>query len=74
MTEMLVCMILSLVRNEQTWLSSSEAGGIYGGMIVMIWPILEALVLTAEVAAKYIVSSMANGAKCKWVYLSIVMK
>ncbi|MFS0661758.1 GerAB/ArcD/ProY family transporter [Niallia alba] len=58
MTAMMVCMILPLVRDKQTWMKSSTAGMFYGGMIVVMWPILEAGVLTADVTAQYIVSCM----------------
>ncbi len=58
MAAMMVCMILPLVRDKQTWIKSSTAGVFYGGMIIVMWPILETGVLTADVAAQYIVSCM----------------
>ncbi|WP_019155036.1 GerAB/ArcD/ProY family transporter [Robertmurraya massiliosenegalensis] len=55
---MMATMLLPYVKNDKTWTRSGMAGIIYGGLFVLIWPILEAGVLTAEVAAQYFVSCM----------------
>lgn len=53
-----VAMILPYVKNSKVWAKSAGAGIIYGGIFVVMWPILEAGVLTAEVTAQYFVSCM----------------
>lgn len=55
---MCVAMILPYVKNSKVWTKSAGAGIIYGGIFVIMWPILEAGVLSAEVTAQYFVSCM----------------
>jgi spore germination protein KB len=51
-------MILPLVKTKDKWARSSLAGVFFGTMLVIMWPILETGVLSAEVTGQYIVSCM----------------
>jgi spore germination protein KB len=55
---MMATMVLPHVKNKETWARSGAAGIVFGGLFVVLWPILEVGVLTAEVAAQYLVSCM----------------
>mgnify|MGYP005838885343 CR=1 FL=1 len=58
MATMMAAIILPLVREKETWGKSGIAGIIYGGLFVVMWPILEVGVLSAEVTGQYIISCM----------------
>ncbi|WP_442595802.1 GerAB/ArcD/ProY family transporter [Neobacillus sp. D3-1R] len=50
--------ILPLVRQQDKWARSSLAGVAFGTIFIIMWPILETGVLSAEVTGQYIVSCM----------------
>ncbi|MFS0862477.1 GerAB/ArcD/ProY family transporter [Fredinandcohnia sp. 179-A 10B2 NHS] len=58
MATMMAALILPNVKNPKTWGKSGVAGIGYGGAFVLMWPILEAGVLSAEVTGNYIISCM----------------
>ncbi len=55
---MMTAIILPHVKEQKKWTSAGISGSVYSGMFVIMWPILETGVLTAEVAGQYIVSCM----------------
>jgi len=55
---MMVAIILPMVKEPKVWKGSSLSGVLFGSMFVLMWPILEVGVLSAEVTAQYIVSCM----------------
>lgn len=58
MATMMAAIVLPIVKNKETWRKSSLAGIAFGGMFVLMWPILEAGVLSPEVVGNYIISCM----------------
>ncbi|MUK90347.1 GerAB/ArcD/ProY family transporter [Ornithinibacillus sp. L9] len=58
MVTMTVAIILPYVKSRKEWGKSNAAGILFGGAFVVMWPILEVGVLSAEVTAQYIVSCM----------------
>ncbi|MDR4948927.1 GerAB/ArcD/ProY family transporter [Neobacillus cucumis] len=58
MATMMATIILPLVKDHQTWGKSGALGIFLGGLFVVLWPILEAGVLTSEVTGQYIISCM----------------
>ncbi|MFC4324075.1 GerAB/ArcD/ProY family transporter [Litchfieldia salsa] len=58
MSIMMAAIILPIVKKQEVWKNSGVAGIAYGGLFVVIWPILEIGVLSAEVTGQYIVSCM----------------
>jgi spore germination protein KB len=58
MATMMAMVILPIVKDHTTWLRSGTSGILLGGLFVVLWPILEAGVLTAEVAGQYVISCM----------------
>ncbi|WP_394233905.1 endospore germination permease [Niallia oryzisoli] len=58
MATMTVAVILPYVKNLKNWGKSSTVGVLFGGVVIVMWPILEVGVLSAEVTAHYIVSCM----------------
>lgn len=58
MATMMTALILPHVKDPQKWRNAGVLGSAYSGMFVIIWPILEAGVLTSEVAGQYILSCM----------------
>jgi spore germination protein KB len=58
MAVMMTAVILPKVKNKETWGKSGVLGILLGGVFVIIWPILESGVLSAEVAGQYIISCM----------------
>jgi len=58
MATLMTAMILPYVKNQQKWSNTSLTGLLIGGLFILIWPILETTVLSAEVTAQYIVSCM----------------
>ncbi|WP_102347531.1 GerAB/ArcD/ProY family transporter [Bacillus sp. Marseille-P3661] len=58
MTTMMAAIILPLVKDVKTWPRSGTVGVLYGLGFVVMWPIVEVGVLSAEVTAQYIVSCM----------------
>lgn len=58
MATMMATIILPLVKDNKTWAKSTFAGISISGLVVIMWPILEVGVLSAEVTAQYIVSCM----------------
>ncbi len=58
MSTMMAAILLPIVNNQQQWGKSGRRGILLGFLIVVIWPFLEAGVLTPEVTAQYIVSCM----------------
>jgi spore germination protein KB len=55
---MMAAIILPIVKKPETWRKSGPIGILLGGVFVIIWPILEAGVLSAEVTGQYIISCM----------------
>ena len=55
---MATAMILPMVRNPEVRGRSGIAGIAIGGLLVLLWPILETVVLSSEVAQQYIVACM----------------
>jgi spore germination protein KB len=58
MATMMAAILLPIVNDKQQWGKSAPGSILLGFMIVVIWPFLEAGVLTPEVTAQYIVSCM----------------
>jgi spore germination protein KB len=58
MAAMMVAIILPNVKDPKTWGKAGFYGSAYSGMFIIMWPILEAGVLTSEVTEQYIVSCM----------------
>lgn len=58
MATMTAAVILPYVKSHKEWGKSGSAGILFGGAFVVMWPILEVGVLSAEVTAQYIVSCM----------------
>ena len=58
MATMMAAMILPKVKENKTWSKSGAYGILLGGAFVVLWPILESGVLSAEVAGQYIISCM----------------
>lgn len=58
MATMMTALILPQVKDHQTWGKSGVYGSAYSGVFIIMWPILETGVLTAEVAGQYIISCM----------------
>lgn len=58
MATMMTAIILPNVKDPDTWKNAGINGSAYSGMFILLWPILEAGVLTSEVAGQYIVSCM----------------
>jgi spore germination protein KB len=50
--------ILPLVKNQERWAKASLTGVGFGTIFIMMWPILETGVLSAEVTGQYIISCM----------------
>lgn len=55
---MMVAIILPFVKKPETWKRSSLSGVLYGTGFVLMWPIVEVGVLSADVTAQYVVSCM----------------
>lgn len=58
MATMMTGLILPFVKDEHTWANSGPGGILYGGILVLMWPILECGVLSAPETAHYIVACM----------------
>jgi spore germination protein KB len=58
MATMMAAVILPMVKHKKVWPKAGAAGIIYGGLFILMWPILEAGVLSSEVTAQYIVACM----------------
>ncbi len=58
MATLMVALILPKTKETKDWGRSAPSGIIVGGVIVLLWPILEVTVLTPEMTAQYIVSCM----------------
>ncbi|MCU9612591.1 GerAB/ArcD/ProY family transporter [Caldibacillus lycopersici] len=55
---MMASIILPLVKDKSSWKKLGLTGIAFAGLFVVIWPILEVGVLSAEVTAKYNLSCM----------------
>ncbi|MCD8511201.1 MAG: spore germination protein [Bacillus sp. (in: Bacteria)] len=53
-----VAIYLPLVKDEKKWYWYSGKSILYGGFLIIMWPILQVGVLSPEVAGQYIVSCM----------------
>ena len=58
MATMMAAIILPQVKQPKVWKRSAPLGILIGGCTVMLWPILEAGVLSPEVTGQYIVACM----------------
>ncbi|HLO11674.1 MAG TPA: GerAB/ArcD/ProY family transporter [Pseudoneobacillus sp.] len=58
MVIVMACIILPLVKHKERWVKSSLVGVGFGTIFIIMWPILENGVLSAEVTGQYIVSCM----------------
>ncbi|RSK25635.1 spore gernimation protein [Bacillus sp. HMF5848] len=57
-TAMMAGLILPIVKDSKTWYRSATLGVLFGGGFILMWPILEVGVLSANVTGQYIVSCM----------------
>lgn len=58
MATLMVAVILPMVKEKSKWMGSSIKGILYGGLLIILWPILQMGVLSPEVTGQYIVSCM----------------
>jgi spore germination protein KB len=58
MATMMAFVILPIVKDKKIWGKSGTLGVLLGTMLIVLWPILEAGVLSAEVTGQYIISCM----------------
>jgi len=58
MATITAAMIFNHVKNSDVWTRSGTLGILYGGLTVVLWPILEAGVMSPEVTSQYIVACM----------------
>ncbi|WP_438448900.1 GerAB/ArcD/ProY family transporter [Gorillibacterium sp. sgz5001074] len=58
MATLMTALILPVVAPKEKWTKAGVIGIVYGGIIVVLWPILEVVVLSPEMVAQYIVSCM----------------
>ena len=58
MVTMVAAILYPMIINQKTWFKSGTTGIVFGGLTVLIWPILETGVLSPEVTGQYIVSCM----------------
>ncbi|MFA9559622.1 GerAB/ArcD/ProY family transporter [Evansella sp. AB-rgal1] len=58
MATLMVAVILPMVKEKAKWIATSAKGIIYGGLLILLWPILQVGVLSPEVTGQYIVSCM----------------
>ena len=58
MATMTAGMILPLVNDTKSWAKGAVGGVLYGGILVLLWPILECGVLSAPQTGHYIVACM----------------
>lgn len=58
MATLMAAMLLPHVKDKKTWKKSAPIALLYAGMTVLMWPILEAGVLSPEVTGQYIVACM----------------
>jgi spore germination protein KB len=58
MATFMACIILPTVKEPNKWGRSGYMGLLFGGLMVLMWPILEAGVLSAPVTAEYIIACM----------------
>ena len=68
MASMMTGMILPYIAQKGKWIKATLTGVFYGGVLVMLWPILECGVLTAPETGHYIVAcmQMARSAEIGW--------
>ncbi|WP_158234792.1 GerAB/ArcD/ProY family transporter, partial [Pseudomonas sp. 2995-1] len=53
MAIMMVAMILPMVKGQEKWTITSIRATIYGGLFIVLWPVLKVGVLSPEVAGQY---------------------
>lgn len=58
MATLMVSLILPMVKQKEKWSKFSGKGILYGGGLILMWPILEVGVLSPEVSGQYIVACM----------------
>lgn len=58
MATLMVAILLPMVKQKEKWTTYSLKGIFYGGVFIVMWPILEVGVLSSEVAGQYIVACM----------------
>lgn len=58
MATLMTAMVLPYVSPKEKWTKAGVVGILFGGVIVVLWPILEVTVLSPEMTAQYIVSCM----------------
>lgn len=54
----MVAILLPMVKQKEKWMMSSMKGTIYGGLFILMWPILQVGVLTPELTGQYLVACM----------------
>ncbi|ARU59903.1 spore gernimation protein [Tumebacillus avium] len=58
MATLMTAFILPLVKDKKIWRKSGPVSILYAGLFVLMWPILEAGVLSPEMTGRYIVACM----------------
>ncbi|MCT8139425.1 GerAB/ArcD/ProY family transporter [Anaerobacillus sp. CMMVII] len=58
MATLMVAIILPMVKQQEKWLKYSTKAILFGGLFIVMWPILEVGVLSPEVAGQYMVACM----------------
>ncbi|MGO4887985.1 GerAB/ArcD/ProY family transporter [Anaerobacillus sp. MEB173] len=58
MATLMAAMILPYVKEKQKWSKTGRTSVMYGGLFIIIWPILQIGVLTPQLAGQFIVSCM----------------
>jgi spore germination protein KB len=58
MATLMVSIILPNVSNPEQWKRSATFGVFFGGIIVLLWPIMEITVISPEMTAQYFISCM----------------
>lgn len=68
MATMMTGLVLPLVKDQTTWMKASVGGILYGGIFVLMWPLLEVGVLSARETGHYVVAcmQMARSAEIGW--------
>lgn len=54
----MVAILLPMVKEKEKWMKSSAKATVYGGLFILMWPILQVGVLTPELTGQYLVACM----------------
>ncbi|MDG5789951.1 endospore germination permease [Evansella sp. AB-P1] len=58
MATLMVAILLPMVKEKQKWFAYTGKSIVFGGLLILLWPILQVGVLSPEVTGQYIVSCM----------------